>query len=433
MRNPAVLAALVAAALTAAACNNNDGVVDAAPPGGPPTLQIGSPFTADAPFLLAGRVRFVATCTDSAGPCRRVEVRLNSTLVASGTTGVDSVVSLAGITAATGRFVVTATGSHGVVATDSSPSFAIRPDTGWTFVAAVHGNVQDGSDRWALYRLIDETSAKNLQTGNVFGLNEGTEHPGGYVATSGAAVEIAPGLFHRGVHAVGAGGSAGSDGFGLQVRGEWAEWMDINFWGPRRFNTTTGATATVAIDYPGRGWLSDDGSVTYTALSHNRLQLFALLPDGSKTQVTTDSTHGVVWGMLDGPLALYLRDNGELVLRGAGGEHVLGGTTQFPYGEPYGDLRDGWALWATGSSGSYQLWTRSPGGQVRLVNAGVTPLGWSLGWDGKVLLYTDTRAYVAAPPYTSAVDVSGASNLRVAWHERHLYGFIGNTIFRGSW
>jgi hypothetical protein len=428
MRNPAVPAVLLAAAALAAACHDAV-VVDAGPPGAPPKLQIGAPFTGDTPGVLAGRVRFVATCTDSAGPCRRVEVRLNSTLVASGTTGVDSVVSLAGISAATGRFVVTATGSHGVVTTDSSPSFAIHPDTGWTFVAAVHGNVMDGSDRWALYSLFDETSAKDLQSGKVYGMNLGTEHPGGLVGTSGAAIEYPPGLFHTGVRAVGSGGSASSNGFGLHVRGEWAEWMNINNWSALRFNTTTGAVASQPLDYPGRGWLSDDGSVTYTALAHNLPQLFALRPDGSTTQLTNDSTWGARWGMLDGPLVLYLHGTGQLILRAADGEHVLGGATQFPDGESYGDLRDGWALWATGS----QLWTRSPGGQVRPVNGGVTPVRWSLGWDGKVLLYTATRAYVSVPPYTTAVDLSGASSPKVAWHERHLYGFIGNSIFRGSW
>lgn len=432
MRRSVVLATVLGVPLAAAtACHEGP----SAPSGPPPQLQIGAPFTGDTPQVLAGRVHFTATCTDPGGPCRSVEVRLNGIVLASGTTGVDTVVSLAGQPTGSASFVVSATGAHRMMDSIRSPQFFVRPDTGWTFVAAVAGTVKDASDRWAVYERDNETSAKNLQTGTVTGLNLGTEHPAGWVGTSGAAIEFAPGLFHKGVRVVGVAGSSGSDGFGMQVRGDWAGWMDIFPWGPRRFNTATGAAVSHPLANPYRGWISDDGTLTYTDLWHGAPQLFAILADGSGTQLTSDTTVQVYWGMKDGALTVFARgatSPTELVLRAPDGDHVLGTPASFGNGT-YGDLRDGWVLWATGAPGSYQLWTRSPAGQVRRADAGLNLSRWSLGWDGKLLLFTLDHAYVTVPPYTTAVDLGGTSPPLLGWHERRLYGFFGNAIFRGSW
>jgi hypothetical protein len=430
MRIPALLAVLLAAAALAAACHDAVGV-DAGAPGGPPTLKVGAPFTGAAPQVLAGRVRFVATCTDPAGPCRSVEVRLNSSLVASGTTGVDSVISLAGISASSGRFVVTATGSHGVVTTDSSPAFTIRPETGWTFVGAVHGYVADSDGERASYDSLDATLVMDLSTRESLLLHVGVDDAPSWVTANGGVAEVTQAVFTGGIH----WGIIGIFPFNLgqltahaEVRDRWVAWWSNGLLF-REDVLTRAFDRSVLLPIPFGFWLSDDGSVVYRDTSAGP-GLAVLRPDNTRGPLSADTAGGGMWGMAEGNTAIFARQSGghaEVVFADAGGTHVL--ATSGATSEP-GVLRDGWAAWTTGTGDTRRLWTRSPEGVVREVAAGTAVDGWSLGWAGTVLLLDGGRAYLSLPPYAARRDIGEATaGTQYRWHRHKLFALTWNAIF----
>lgn len=405
----------------------------------PPGIQLGVPFASGTPAVLAGRVPLAATCTTEHGTCR-LEARLNGLVVASGVGSLDDTVSLNGQTPGTTHFVFTATAGGGATSTLESPSFVLRADTGWTYVWTVHGQVLDANERWAVVQHGDSANVVFLATGVVTVLNQGSERPAGWATATGGVIELPLHAYSEGIRVLDVGGRSSWYAVSTTVRGDWMTAELLQPYAILRRNLSRGTHVTSPPQQePHLSVLSDDGTVTWVPTPPGPGQLQAILPDGSRAQLTADSAYSVFWGMKDGPLTLYERGTtrpAEMVLRTPGGEQVLsapGDSVGDLYG-PHGDLRDGWAGWTTHTGYTTHLWMRSPNGQVWRAEAGLPVHGWSLGWNGRVLVRTADRLYLVVPPYTTALDLGcDCSRPVYAWHDGHLYAYVANTIFRTGW
>jgi hypothetical protein len=390
--------------------------------------------------VLGGRVRFAVECTDAGGhPCQSVELRMNGALLASGKDGLDTTVSLAGQPAGPARFLVTATSSSGGAATLQSPEVAVRPDTGWIFVAAVGGTVLDANEHWAVYLRGDETLARNLATGAVTQLDAGPERPAAWATRTGAVIRYPAGAAKSGIPLLdGAGVSTLPDALGVQVRGDWVAWWTGSP-APVVWRENVVDRRRLYTEVPD-ATLSDDGTLTYRDDGPGDAVLGAARADGSREVVARENPAQIFGGIADGPQTLYTRGAVEpvqVVLRQGGSPIVLlsinaGQSLQIYRPGGAVDLRDGWALWAVKDFTPLDLMTRAPSGEVRRVDAGLDPCCWSLGWGGRVLMGSNGHTYLASPPYTSPVDL-GVLQQPPAWHEGHLFLFLGNSIFRSSW
>ncbi|HEX6367740.1 MAG TPA: Ig-like domain-containing protein [Longimicrobium sp.] len=407
----------------------------------PPTLSVTAPVrnTVARPSL-----RIDAECEDDAGACTSVTVHAfpesaGMTLIASGTTGVHTSVSLA---AWDGEMVLLR-----FTGTDSRNQTRITTDTVYvegsaalTDVASAGARLLDADVGRVLYA--DSLGSVWMRAGSTeTQLAPGVHpriarlHPGGAIFGEGRVYD-----WNGTLHDVGPLNRQ------LDVAGSWAIWS--NFTNLYRRNLATGATALVTDNA-----INDNNDVTAAGLvvyasgqDGNEADSYEIYRyDGLATRLTSDpdGTYWNVYPVTDGTNVLYVKrhpvtSQDRVALWRAGTETVLTGPlANLAPGRNYA-ASGGWIAWTDRDAGGIrQIHTRSPDGTNRMATAAGTPSEIrALGADGTVIYANGGWLYAIRAPYSgAAVKIASdwGSNNAARFVGGELLLFLGRSVFRANY
>jgi len=409
----------------------------------PPELGLPEPLQADSGALLAGPTHVRALCRDDDGGCRDLRVSVNGLAVAAGRDSAAATFSVAGFPADSLRFVVTATGAHGVPRTITSAAYRVEASPAWSTVQRVRGRLVDGDDAHVLYADSAGLHLLDLPSGNDTTFVAGAFEGVAFVTATGAVAEHPKYANGHEIVVMNDGHAQSLIGERLAAGDEWVAWVAT---GPQVVRTRLRSGGQARSPVPVYVWqirVADDGTLAFGAEIYveggGSMQLIVMRPDGRTEQLTHD-TVDVPDGWAEGSLAVYLRHASrryaeccvlhleQVVLAAPDGEHALTALTDTSRFGAF-QLRDGWVLLRTGAAP--QFWMRSPTGEMLRVGAGLGGLSawYSLGPGGRLVLSAGGRLYLLAPPFGAPRDI-GADHGGVRWHQGRLYALVRNGVFR---
>ncbi|MFL5384975.1 MAG: hypothetical protein ACJ8GN_20845 [Longimicrobiaceae bacterium] len=423
------------------------------------TSDVVVPLTKDSPpalAVLAPRQKYVASpnlridancLDDDPAGCTSVTATANRNtdlgnpflaVIASGTTGIHTAVSLASLGYGVLVIEIKAVDSRGQARFQSDTVY-VTSNPALVFVDSAGSGAMDLDSTRLLFSdeenrvwLRDRvTTARTLlaQAGN---------RPYGFLHAQGAifatsSIDFASVYDWRSGTLAGLG-SANSNS-SLVAAGSWAIWNDGSTL--RRRDLATGTTATVATNAINfENDVASNGDVVYSTGFGSGYDVVRYRA-GVKTPVTNDPDDVArnLYPVTDGTNVLYLKTPPTGGLKGRVAwwdgmtETVLSDTVTVAWYAANG----GWIAYPVVDGAGYQqVRTRAPDGTVRQVPTGSSPYGYlhALAPDGTVVYSTSSGTYVLRAPYTGSPTLSGG---RPVFRGTELLVFLGNTVFRVSY
>lgn len=412
----------------------------------PPRLAI----TAPARNVVARpQVRIDADCVDDAAEgCTSIEARAffsgglgGGTVVATGTTGIHTTVSLAAFDG--NPVILRLTGR------DARGQSVINMDTVWvesstalTELASAGVRVWDVDLGRVLYA--DSAGALRMRSGSQETLLASSGF--GYLHSQGAVYLAGDRVWdwRGGATAVDAGPWNGH----FNIEGDWAQWSNSRevyrrdlAAGSTTLITTTGVNSytDVAADGTVAFW---EGVPPITGGAGDYFDVYRYNSSGI-TRLTADADNVAwnIWPVTDGTNFVYLKNQpnnagfGRIALWRDGTETLLT-TTARGVGGQHRDYEaaGGWIAWTDADgAGILQIWTRSPDGVTRRVtSSSISVQIRGLGPDGTVAWTAGGPNFVSRPPYTGtplrATIGSCCGTLRFKGND--LLYFLGRSAFR---
>jgi hypothetical protein len=157
--------------------------------------------------------------------------------------------------------------------------------------------------------------------------------------------------------------------------------------------------------------------------------------DGVSTALTSDTTLWNVYPITDGVSVVYQKitlpnQTYALAMYGAAGEETLApARLGHPYPGPDYQANNSWIAFTQSGTGSLQVWTRSPkGARTQVSFFGSNSSIGALGPNGELTFTANGRTYLThgSPPPTDVASSLG----RGYWLDGQLYLAIGNTMFK---
>lgn len=422
-----------------------------------PTIRIVSPIR---PFydarLLAGAVPVTAVCDDDdPGGCElRIEVLTagGATPLGSGRDSVTAEFSAVGYGEPTVAFRFVAADSGGETSVETG-TFPVEPNPRWTEVMTFPGYVFDASPVGAVYYVDtqDETRFYRAADDRTFVINLATSAAAGRVTADGVIWAIINDGNGNpfGVQQLGGSNVLAQSACCIQVRGDWAGYVDDRGYFHRENVLSPGYLPPVFVSHFNENVvLAADGTALYAPwendLTDEPHRLIRSRPGAAEEVLLDDTaaTVGAIWGDEENVVAVV----GSRTSASPSQLLVIGSEETEPLTTPGArvatiQVEDGWVAWATSEAGgTLQVWTRDPDGVRRQVtNWGSDSRVAALGPGGQVVVENNGRWHLVRPPYAAPLDIGTVwrfgttarpRTARVKWVDGTIYTMAGTSVFR---
>jgi len=409
----------------------------------PPTLVVSAPVrnTVASPNL---RIDF--DCVDDApAGCASVTARVlgasSSALLASGTTGIHLLFSLAGFEEQQPTIELKGVDSRGQARIASVPVYVESGDALVFVDSAGSGAMDLDSARLLFFDAAGRAWLRDRGTGSRTLAAEGVGTAYGWLHPAGAIFatpSIGGHVYDWRSGALFDLGKVNSSS-SLVAKGGWAIWSDGLVL--TRRDLAAGTNATV---YTQAGSIQNDVAENGDVVFWSRIPLHDVYRyrGGGLTAVTADpdSLYWNVYPVTDGTNVVYLKSaqHGQTVLE-PGRVTLWDGTAETVLSDASSDARyavnAGWTAYqVTDGVGTRQIRTRAPDGTLHQVtNLLSHTVLRTVGPDGTVVYSVNSSLYVIRAPYGGSPTRLGLNWLRPSFKGTELLLFLGNTVFRASY
>ena len=401
----------------------------------PPRLEIIEPRTGT---VARPGMQVTVICHDDI-ECTSVTASLGSSVLATGQSGLDQVVTLPGQPGPTTLTLrgVDGSGQSNVV----RRSIYVETSPQLQEVVTVGGPILDVSPDSVLF--VDDSSGvttlrflvRSAGATTVVSNENGKNYDEGFLTPAGAIFITNDRILRDWRNGTIVGVTQFGEGPGeFTVAGQYAIWHTLRAFaspaGLQRRDLTTGTNLTIS-GVGRQGDVAENGDVVYN--DRDRDGTIYRFRGGISVQISQGTTDR--YPVTDGTNIVYgssPRSPVDITLFDGTVTSILSSLSLgfIPSPPSYYQTSGGWVGYVVASGGLHQVWTRDPAGQSRQVTIfGTSSTLDALGPNGEVSFISNGRRYAAVPDYTAPAREAGSDVGRSYWENGQLYVVVGRTVF----